>query len=268
MDKHRQHRIRTSRQKGFTLVEMLIVAALIALFAGLAVINIQQQYELNKQKASVAECRQIGTAMTFALQDLGFFPKICFLRFNYNMLVNRIQTLPLDQFEYHGLPVGNIVTRLTNQWSRQGQYAAFNFDKLAYMRIPGDPGEPYEWPADPWRNPYVAYFVQTQRDPNSLNVTQRFINRAGEKADYFAGIVSYGRNGVPGLTESPQAADLAARKDLRLYKETGQFNVYLALTPAEYDAARVSQIVAEPANPDPARPRIRDTGSDDRYFEF
>ena len=67
--------IQRGTRRAFTLVEMLIVAALIALFAGLAVFNVTEQYELNKQKAAVAECRQIGTSMNFALQDLGFFPK-------------------------------------------------------------------------------------------------------------------------------------------------------------------------------------------------
>ncbi|MGB9692764.1 MAG: type II secretion system protein, partial [Candidatus Sumerlaeaceae bacterium] len=68
-------------RKGFTLAEMLIVAALIALFSGLFIFSIETQYTLNKQKASVAECRQIATAMSFAQQDMGFFPKMCFLRF-------------------------------------------------------------------------------------------------------------------------------------------------------------------------------------------
>src|SRR5688572_29195394 len=75
------------RRRGFTLVEMLVVSALIALFAGLAVFSITTQLEQNRKKAAVAECRQIATAMSFAHQDLSFFPKLCLLRFNYNELL-------------------------------------------------------------------------------------------------------------------------------------------------------------------------------------
>ncbi|MBX7246919.1 MAG: prepilin-type N-terminal cleavage/methylation domain-containing protein [Candidatus Sumerlaeaceae bacterium] len=258
--------VKSMRSKGFTLVEMLIVAALIALFAGLAVINIQQQFELNKQKAATAECREIGTAMSFALNDLGFYPKICFLRFNYLTLTQEISTLPLNQFEYHGLTVGGITSRLQNQWSKAGAYAAFNFKKLALMQIPGSSRDPFEWPADPWNNPYVAYIVQAVQNGNT--VENRFIKSAGETGNFFAGVVSYGRNRVPGLTDEPTGADINARNALRLYKDGAAFNTYIALTETEYDAAKAAMIFTSPPNPTPLTPRIRDNNSDDRVFEF
>ncbi len=74
------------RNRGFTLIEMLIVAALIAIFSALAVFNISEQLNISKGKAAVAECRSIATAMSFAHDDLGFYPKIGFLRYGFDEL--------------------------------------------------------------------------------------------------------------------------------------------------------------------------------------
>lgn len=252
--------------RGFTLVEMLIVAALIALFAGLAMYNIQTQLTLNKQKAMVAECRQIASAMAFAYQDLSFYPRIGLLRFNLPILNKELKGLGYDSVEYHGNAVGGLDARLQKQW--KGIYLAFNFDRVVKMNYrSGSGSKQLDWPADPWEMPYVAYLVHTVPATQSgVDPTERFLTNSGEKADYFAGIISYGPNRVPGLGDNASPAQVQARKPLRLFKDAG-WHAYDSLTPSEYTNAMADMIRVD-LTPDPANPRIREQGSDDLVLEF
>ena len=108
------------RRQAFTLIEMLIVAALLAIFASLAIINMSTQLNLNKQKAAVAECRQIATALSFVNDDMSLFPKLNFLRFNLTNLQNEaLQGTPVINntgFEMYGNVVGDLGTRLKRGW--------------------------------------------------------------------------------------------------------------------------------------------------------
>lgn len=266
-------------QRGFTLAEMLIVAALIALFSGLFIFSIETQYTLNKQKASVAECRQIATAMSFAQQDVGFFPKICFLRFNSTNLVSVLTGMGYDALEYHSLPVGDLQARLFKQW--KGPYAAFSQDRTIKMQfVSNSITREFDWPADPFGNPYVAYFVTTDPPSGGNPVRHRFIWSAGEKPNEFAGIVSYGRNRVPGLGDMPDPNAVNQRKAYRLYAETANPKVFQLLqagadptsgaNPYNTPNGRLNMILIDPlaGAVDTLGPRIRETGSDDRYVEF
>lgn len=262
----------SSGQKGFTLAEMLIVAALIALFSGIAIFSIETQYTLNKQKAAVAECRQIATAMSFAQQDLGFYPKICFLRHNSINLISLLTGMGFDAVEYHSYPIGDLQSRLLKQW--KGPYAAFSQDRLIRMQFTSNSvTKEFDWPADPFGNPYVAYFITTDPPgPGNPTIRHRFISNAGEKPNEFAGIVSYGRNRVPGLGDMPDPPAVNTRKGYRLYTETANPRLFTLLGPTDYNAfpGLVNMILIDPLAPpvDTLGPRIRETGSDDRYVEF
>ena len=270
---HRTHR--TSR-RGFTLIEMLIVAALISLFSGLAVINISQQLRLNQQKAAVAECRQIATSMSFANDDMGVFPKLCFLKFNGPNLADMLQGTPVVQnpvFEIYGNEVGNLGQRLNSQW--KGGYMSFNSDRLVKMNVPAA-NRDYDWPADPWGNPYVAYMIYS--DPKEVDpaARERFIDVAGKAPNFLAAVVTYGRNRVPGLGEVPGLQE-AARKDLRLYTDDpgGDTRRFILLDAAQLNGAnraeRIDMVRIAPRTgqtDDPNSPRVRQTGADDRIYEF
>ncbi len=65
--------------RAFTLIELLIVGALIALFAGLAIFGAQQAYLDNQRKAMIGEARQVATSLDLAYADVNFFPALCFL---------------------------------------------------------------------------------------------------------------------------------------------------------------------------------------------
>ncbi|MCX7626355.1 MAG: type II secretion system GspH family protein [Candidatus Sumerlaeaceae bacterium] len=266
-------------KRGFTLAEMLIVAALIALFSGLFIFSIETQYTLNKQKASVAECRQIATAMSFAQQDIGFFPKICFLRFNSTNLISLLSGMSFDAVEYHSLSVGDLQSRLLKQW--KGPYAAFAQDRTVKMQfISNGITREFDWPADPFGNPYVAYFVTTDPPSGGNPIRHRFVWNAGERPNEFAGIVSYGRNRVPGLGDMPPETAVNQRKGYRLYLETANPRVFQLLqagadptggtNPYNTPNGRLNMILLDPlaGAVDTLGPRIRETGSDDRYVEF
>jgi prepilin-type N-terminal cleavage/methylation domain-containing protein len=261
------------RTRGFTLVEMFIVAALISLFAGIAVFNIQSMYERNKQKAAVGECRQISTALSHVYDDTSIFPRLSLLRFNLPNLLYALRGLSVDALEYHGLAVGDLEGRLNRSW--KGAYLSMNYSKVVKMQFTtaaGDPQPPppYDWPADPWFNPYVVYLLYTQVPAAGSGgaPTPRFLERGGQKADYFAGVVSYGRNRVPGQ------ADLnfdVTRMPLRLYTEIDP-RTFQSLPANQYNAdpERINMIRVDMTTPplDGQGPRIREQGSDDLVVEF
>jgi prepilin-type N-terminal cleavage/methylation domain-containing protein len=58
-----------NRQRGFTLIELLIVVAIIGIIAALLIPNFLDALQKAKQKRSVADMRNIGTAMFSWLTD-------------------------------------------------------------------------------------------------------------------------------------------------------------------------------------------------------
>src|SRR3954447_21264732 len=58
-----------SRQKGFTLIELLIVVAIIGIIAALLIPNFLDALQKAKQKRTVADMRNTGTAMFSWLTD-------------------------------------------------------------------------------------------------------------------------------------------------------------------------------------------------------
>ena len=58
-----------NRQKGFTLIELLIVIAIIGIIAALLIPNFLDALQKAKQKRTVADMRNVGTAMFSWLTD-------------------------------------------------------------------------------------------------------------------------------------------------------------------------------------------------------
>src|SRR5437588_9881670 len=61
--------LRLKRQKGFTLIELLIVVAIIGIIAALLIPNFLDALQKAKQKRTVADVRNCGTAMFSWLTD-------------------------------------------------------------------------------------------------------------------------------------------------------------------------------------------------------
>src|SRR5215210_9148081 len=59
----------SNRQKGFTLIELLIVVAIIGIIAALLIPNFLDALQKAKQKRTVADMRNTGTAMFSWLTD-------------------------------------------------------------------------------------------------------------------------------------------------------------------------------------------------------
>jgi len=263
---------RKSKNKGFTLIEILVVGALIALFAGLAIINIQQQFQTNLRKITIAETKEIGTALSFAYQDVGIFPKFCFLNRSINMLYSLSGSTQLPpSFDYMGFDLTGIQQRIVSQW--KGGYFAMSQtrNRIAQGRggvlrvyIPGL-NEPIDWPADPWGNPYVLYLLYLRGDD-----MPDFIITPTQEPDFFCAVVSYGPNHVPGGTDKLSPSMKSTLEGLRLYEKTDNPQVpYLMLPLSGYSQRERALVFSNKYLTTLGQtPGIADPGSDDVFFRF
>jgi len=255
---------------GFTLVEIIIVASLIALFSGLAMFGVQQMLKNSKLKAVIGETRQVGSSLIFAHQDIGFYPAIGFLSYNRDLINTRYGWARIDSM---GLAVSSLRVQHTyDKWS--GPYFAasqtrnqlsYRFKSLVTMRL-----SPYrvtvddiDWPADQWGNPYVLYLFKYIPTTD----TWEFIQTSGEEPNFWAAVVSYGPDGVPG---SPAGGDtVASLLDTRLfYQDDVRVPVFRALVPSDYNNARRERYSFKQVNPTDARIGIVDPGSDDLIYNI
>ncbi|MFH0793015.1 MAG: prepilin-type N-terminal cleavage/methylation domain-containing protein, partial [bacterium] len=211
--------------RGFTLVEIIIVGALIAIFSGIAVFSIQQIFQSNLRKVAIGEAHQIGTAVAFAKNDMGIFPKLGFLDSPKGGIVNASGALnPVagTYFDYMSFPLTGLTSRITANYA--GPYFAMSQSRqgisqgrkgIVKMHFAGDPTTEINWPADPWGNPYVLYLIKYV-PATGTSVGFRFINSPTEEPDV-ALVVSYGQDGLPELGGNPNG---------RLYNVLVQGQVY------------------------------------------
>lgn len=215
---------------GFTLLEILIVGALIALFAGLAIIATQQFYDDNRRKAMFDETKTIGTALSFAHDDINFFPRLNLLARSNQQVVRSsggvVQAIR-PSFDMYGIlgEISPFSAEVSKDW--RGPYVGQSEARvrisqgskgLTKMRLTDisqsavtawrqsvgiDDISLVDWPTDTWGNPYVVYLVVSEPNPSNSSNPQglRLINRPGEPGSYLTAVVSYGRNGVPGGTD-------------------------------------------------------------------
>lgn len=212
-------------RRGFTLIEILIVGALLALFAGLAVFAAREMYESNRKKAMYDEVRQVGTALSLAHDDLGFFPRMYLLEKPLGLIYfpgmpPRASIIPaFDTYGHFGRT--DEVTNVSRNW--RGPYMPISASRatmsagnkgmvrmrlmdadLQGFKIPTEPtSDPtlVWWPADTWGNPYMLYEVVC--DPSMMVAGTnprglRLARRPGEAGNYLTAVVSYGPNHVPG----------------------------------------------------------------------
>jgi len=276
--------------RAFTLVEMFIVGALIALFAGIAIFNIQGQYLANIRKITIAEVNQIHTALSFIKMDAGVFPKLNFLNKalyhpEVSVLVGAdVRQLNLrNDFDYMGYAIGpGLESTILSEW--RGPYYSVSHTRRGVSRAIGgvvtmllpNTGIVTDWPADAYGEPYVLYLIKVT-ETGGLD----WARSATDEPNYFAAVVSYGRNRIPGYrADTPiPPGDFNRLKNERLYIEGGGtardiYNnpravEFTALTADEYNLPRLqalTKIGRTGISEDEVG--ILDPGSDDIIYEF
>jgi hypothetical protein len=266
--------------RAFTLIEIFIVGVLISLFATLAIINVQQQFEINKRKAGIGDIRQLATSMSFCYDDIAIFPKFALLDQALDEVAPVVgatrQLVP--GFEYMGHPLSALETQIITNW--KGPYSAASETRRKIARGGGivdmvipESNETVAWQADPWGNPYVLYLVYIYTDLSGRPVYD-WIPDATTEPNYFCAAVSYGRNTVPGCSvdtfgQVPAAFQALAERQ-RLYVTLDKrLPLYRALTETDYNSERLAAISRAPLDgADGVMTGIRDVGSDDIVFEF
>ncbi len=221
--RHGANHFRTGHNRGFTLIEILIVGSLIVLFAGIAVINIQEIYKNNVRKATLGETNQLGVALSMARQDLGFFPKLGFLILPDKLLIHYVSQPGGDDklydffdtigyFNEFGIGANSSPPpiSISNRWQTGGYFSMSqgrnNINQgrggSVRMRVADHiDAAILDWPADPWGNPYVVYLLKVDETAAAAGnrVFWRFTESVSDKSDYKTMVVSYGPNGVPGV---------------------------------------------------------------------
>lgn len=62
------------REGGFTLVELLVVVAIIGILASIAVVNLQSAIDKSKQRRTMTNIRSVASAVMAYGTDLGYLP--------------------------------------------------------------------------------------------------------------------------------------------------------------------------------------------------
>jgi len=68
--------MKRAASRGFTLVELLIVVAIIGIIAAIAIPALRSAIERARQKRTVADMRSVATAVSSYGVDYGFVPKV------------------------------------------------------------------------------------------------------------------------------------------------------------------------------------------------
>jgi len=288
-------------QRGFTLLEILIVGALIALFSGIAIFAVQEMYDRNRAKAMFGEAYEIGTALSFAHNDLGFFPKLHLLRLPATLVIfptgvypsfdmygqfppNNVSLIANVRENWNGPYIGTSEARNRQAQGGRGLVTVRLSDFSRGVTLPGiGDASLVQWPTDTWGRPWVVYQVTT--DFNLVSAQNpagiRWISSPTELANYFNAVVSYGPNGVPGglppggpyfTTEQ----DLATLTRHRLFTDgdlygTGAFYTMKSLVATGEAALPAIEDLAYSLNTrsnDEGEVGILDPGSDDIIFRF
>ncbi len=236
-----------NKKSGFTLLEIIVVAALISLLSGIAVISIRTLYERAQINTTRAEVGQISKALSFAHQDTGIFPKFHVLEQPVTVLEDEDIFPPeaLENIHYIGMDLRQAdMRRILERWN--GPYWGVSVRRNNPPVNVGPDGLigtdedeiPYNFllPIDPFGNPYVLYLLTYDPDHElSDEHGVRPIQSPSEDPDFMCAVVSYGPSGLPG--GDPDIERLDNSTETR-YQET--FESYRAVLDEESDDIVIS----------------------------
>ncbi len=228
------------RRRGFTILEILIVAAMISILSGIAMISVRTFFRSTQLRVVMGESYQIATALSLAYDDIGYYPKLNFLLHGLNEIgqspgVPDTLANPLHRaFEYHNLDVSTRTSSALTLWSgpymsmSQGRYTGQNLGAgptIVTMRLPTSATayDEVDYPADAWVQPYALYLMQID-DAGDVGFTNSIADFASVP-NFFRAVVSYGPNLVPGGATVPSESNLPhdpeGRVPARLYTTDG-----------------------------------------------
>lgn len=231
---------------GFTLVEILVVAMLISLFAGIAIISISYMTVQSKRKAANADARSISDAMTIVQMRHNVLPKFGYLSMTTADLANLVtpQGMLPPSFDYYGLPLTFPQSaKILKTW--EGPFLPSFAGRtvtgktgVVKMRMPEQPAdtptrELMDWPADYWGNPYVLYVIQ---NPSKIMC-----------------VVSYGPNGIPGggdpITASLNPAVDFSPGEVEQIRQLGRFYRLFRQEGDHFVALTAEEVESDPQTP-------------------
>jgi general secretion pathway protein G len=67
-------RVKARGKRGFTLIELLIVVAIIGIIVAIAIVNMINAIQRGKQKRSMADIRNVATALEAYAADVNYYP--------------------------------------------------------------------------------------------------------------------------------------------------------------------------------------------------
>lgn len=262
MYNRRLNRLTASAPQGwraFSLIEVLIVAAILSILASIAVINVQHMMEDARRKAAMAEARSIATALTFARQETGFFPKLNYLieqlmpnsPHEEDGVVDPNTNKVRVDFEYMSRPLTDPNDlRIQGTWtgpyfslSQTAKSSAEGTQGYSEIELPdrehADGTKVYRrWPKDHWKRPYVVYLLGVEprlpSDQKLGNVT--FLHTPTKAPNFAAAVVSYGPDGYPGALRYKDGTERARKSTQRLYEDLNNED-YRMLIESQYDVS-------------------------------
>lgn len=256
-------RRRRTARRGFSLIEVMLVSAILVILSALAFINVVYVMDQQRRKATIAEARQIASAVTFARQNTGFYVKLNYLLEPLtpyldasgdgivdpgpNGVIEANDDLYAD-LEYNSFDLtanDAYQRRIKETWD--GPYFALSPTARDSMRGPTGYIEvemperspsppPYvkrRWPTDQYGNPYVLYLLELadpregQPDPNDdyhWVGNVRFLKIPTAEPSFAAAVVSYGEDELPGTQRDPANLDeLQRKRTQRLFLKQGDY---------------------------------------------
>ena len=264
--RHSRAHWKRPRRSGFSLIEVLIVAAILSILAGIGLISFQWIMENARKKATIAEARQIATAVAFAHQETSIFPKL-----NY-LIEGAKPYLPgsgdgisrwdagannymiYDGVDYIGLIDSNDPNshydvynrRLLKSWdgsywglSPTSKSSVEGPSGYVEMEMPNRTGF-RRWPSDQYKRPYVMYLIeQHDHDNDPATINTRFLEDARAEPTFAAAVVSYGADGYPGaLVQQGNVAERDRKTRQRHWEELFPFHRYRLRAVDDYRGAQ------------------------------
>ncbi len=178
-------------QRGFTLVEVIVVLSVVLLLTGIAVPMLSSYMEDGRRARAEAECKVLGASVTSFYKDLGVFPARTSAGTNNTVYVLLTGTT---------MPTANPWTA-THQWITWGMSTARGDLANYHLTVNSPQNTPaaayptttnMKWrgpysngntPLDPWGRPYIINVI-SGFTPGATNYKRMWVLSAGSNGTF------------------------------------------------------------------------------------